>query len=113
MLRPYTQMESSVYSLAEVSVGSKLARHDLDIVQLGPRTETELACFNLAGEGQLIDLHSKLRLDFEEGTSDQIHKCIASHATAKGVFDGNVAVNKFAQRTSAGQLSKNLLLAPR
>lgn len=32
---------------------------------------------------------------------------------ARGVFDGNVRVNRGAQKTDAGQVSRNLLLGPR
>lgn len=108
-----TQAEESEYKLAEINVGGKLGRHDLGVTQLGPRTNTELACFNLAGEGQCLDLHSKVTLDHEEGTTDQVHKCIVSHASGRGVFDGNVQVNRLAQRTDAGQISRNLLLVPK
>ena len=108
-----TQAESSAYALAEVNVGGKIGRHDLGVTQLGPRTSTELACFNLAGAGQCLDLHSSVTLDHEEGTTDQTHKCIVSAATGRGVFDGNVQVNKNAQRTDAGQISRNLLLVPK
>jgi Fe-S cluster assembly protein SufD len=108
-----TQAEESTYSLAEVNVGGAVGRHDLTIAQLGPRTSTNLACFNLAGEGQCLDLHSAVTLDHEEGKTDQVHKCIVSHATGRGVFDGNVKVNKEAQRTDAGQISRNLLLVPK
>ena len=108
-----TQAERSEYSLAEVNVGGAVGRHDLSVTQLGPRTSTNLACFNLAGAGQCLDLHSAVTLDHEEGKTDQVHKCIASHATGRGVFDGNVRVNKEAQRTDAGQISRNLLLVPK
>lgn len=108
-----TQAEESEYKLAEINVGGRLGRHDLGVTQLGPRTNTELACFNLAGEGQCLDLHSKVVLDHEEGTTDQVHKCIVSAASGRGVFDGNVQVNQLAQRTDAGQISRNLLLVPK
>ena len=108
-----TQAEASTYALAEINVGGKLGRHDLGIVQLGPRTTTELSCFNLAGKGQCLDLHSSVRLDHEEGKTDQVHKCIVSSESGKGVFDGNVQVSKLAQRTDAGQISRNLLLVPK
>lgn len=40
-------------------------------------------------------------------------RCIVAAPTGRGVFDGNVRVNRLAQRTDAGQLSRNLLLVPR
>lgn len=107
------QAERSVYAVTEARVGAQISRHDLLIDQLGPETETEMRHFLLAGENQLQDLHSKLVLDHPRGKADQLHKCIVAHTSGRGVFDGNVKVNRPAQQTDAGQLSRNLLLAPR
>ena len=107
------QNESSVYEINEVNVGAKLHRHDLRVKQLGKKTDTKLNCFNLAGSKQTQDLHSAIILDFEEGTTDQRHRCIVSSSSGKGVFDGNVRVNKLAQRTDAKQITRNLLLVPK
>ena len=109
-----TQAEESEYKLAEINVGGKIGRHDLGITQLGPRTNTELRCALelLAGAGQCLDLHSSVTLDHEEGATDQVHS-IVSAASGRGVFDGNVQVNKMAQRTDACQISRNLLLVPK
>jgi Fe-S cluster assembly protein SufD len=83
------------------------------VKQLGKKTDTKLNCFNLAGSKQTQDLHSAIILDFEEGTTDQRHRCIVSSSSGKGVFDGNVRVNKLAQRTDAKQITRNLLLVPK
>lgn len=107
------QNESSMYEINEVNVGAKLHRHDLRVKQLGKKTDTKLNCFNLAGSKQTQDLHSAIILDFEEGTTDQRHRCIVSSSSGKGVFDGNVRVNKLAQRTDAKQITRNLLLVPK
>ncbi len=40
-------------------------------------------------------------------------RCIVAASSGKGVFDGNVRVERLAQKTDAQQLSRNLLLAPR
>ena len=85
------QNESSAYEINEVNVGAKLHRHDLRVKQLGKQTDTKLNCFNLAGAKQTQDLHSSIVLDFEEGTTDQRHRCIVSSSSGKGVFDGNVS----------------------
>ncbi|GLC59202.1 hypothetical protein PLESTB_001461400 [Pleodorina starrii] len=106
------QEERSRYSVTEASVGAGIARHDLVIQQAGPETHTEMGHFLLCGPNQLHDLHSRLTLDHPNGTANQLHKCIVSHASGRGVFDGNVKVNRGAQKTDAGQLSRNLLLVP-
>eukprot|EP00850_Spirogloea_muscicola_P000083 SM000001S04485 [mRNA] locus=s1:469996:472250:- [translate_table: standard] len=107
------QAEGSHYSVVEAGVGGRLARHQLNIAQAGPDTLTELDAFFLAGRAQLHDLHSSLVLDHPRGRSRQLHKCIVADATGVGVFDGRVRVNRMAQQTDAGQLSRSLLLAPR
>ncbi|KAK9804290.1 hypothetical protein WJX72_005085 [[Myrmecia] bisecta] len=106
-----SQAQGSRYALTEAMVGASLARHDLGVAQLGRKTETTMRSFILCGEGQLHDLHSKLRLHHPAGTANQLHKCIVAASSARGVFDGNVKVERAAQQTDAGQLSRNLLLA--
>jgi Fe-S cluster assembly protein SufD len=108
-----SQGAGSSYALVEARTGGGLTRHDVGVAQAGAATATSLRAFLLAGAGQLHDLHSKLTLDHPGGTAAQLHKCIAAHPTARAVFDGNVRVNRLAQRTDAQQLSRNLLLAPR
>ncbi|ONK64022.1 uncharacterized protein A4U43_C07F21300 [Asparagus officinalis] len=101
---------SSTYELVEISTGGKLSRHNLYIQQLGPDTVTELSTFHVAQNNQIQDLHSRLVLDHPRGVSRQLHKCIVSHSTGRAVFDGNIKVNRFAQQTDAGQLTRSLLL---
>jgi Fe-S cluster assembly scaffold protein SufB len=84
------QAEGSSYSLVEARVGGALSRHDVGVAQCGPDTSTRMRHFLLAGANQLQDLHTKLVLDHPRGEADQLHKCIVSHATGRGVFDGNV-----------------------
>lgn len=107
------QESSSTYELTEVSTGGKLGRHNLHIKQLGPDTVTELSTLHLSVGNQTQDLHSSLVLDHPRGYSRQIHKCIVAHSQGQAVFDGNVKVNRYAQQTDAGQLSRSLLLEPR
>ncbi|KAH7439926.1 hypothetical protein KP509_04G082400 [Ceratopteris richardii] len=107
------QKQCSSYELVEAAIGSKLNRHNIHIQQLGPDTSTKMSSFLLAGQRQLQDLHSRLILSHPRGFARQLHKCIVMHSSGHGVFDGNVKVNRYAQQTDAGQLSRSLLLAPR
>lgn len=107
------QEAESTYELVEVSTGGKLSRHNLHVQQVGPDTVTELSTFHLCFTDQTQDLHSKLVLDHPRGFSRQLHKCIVAHSLGQGVFDGNVKVNRYAQQTDAGQLTRSILLAPR
>ncbi|GAX78218.1 hypothetical protein CEUSTIGMA_g5660.t1 [Chlamydomonas eustigma] len=106
------QAEQSMYKLTEARLGSGLSRHDVGVEQGGADTHTTLRHFLVAGPSQLHDLHTKLELSHPRGQAVQLHKCIVAHSTGKGVFDGNVKVNKLAQKTDAQQLSRNLLLVP-
>eukprot|EP00899_Mesostigma_viride_P024038 jgi/Mesvir1/4819/Mv11108-RA.1 len=108
-----SQRAESDYALTEAELGARLARHNVNMEQLGSATRTGLASFLLAGDEQLLDLHSAVRLDHPSGFVDQIHKCIVTAPNGRGVFDGNVKVNRKAQQTDARQLSRNLLLSPR
>lgn len=107
------QETASGYELVEVSTGGKLSRHNVHVQQLGPDTETELSSFHLLVSDQTQDLHSWLVLDHPRGYCRQLHKCIVAHSLGQAVFDGNVKVNRYAQQTDAGQLTRSLLLEPR
>lgn len=107
------QEAESNYQLVEVSSGGKLSRHNLHVQQLGPDTVTELSTLHLAFNEQTQDLHSRLVLDYPRGSSRQLHKCIVANSQGQAVFDGNVKVNRYAQQTDAGQLTRSLLLEPR
>ncbi|GMH40543.1 hypothetical protein BSKO_08447 [Bryopsis sp. KO-2023] len=108
-----SQEAGSKYELIEARVGGALTRHDVGIEQEGAETETAMSHFLLCGEEQLHDLHSRLELNHPRGLADQLHKCIVTHSSGRGVFDGNVKVNQLAQKTDAGQLSRNLLIVPK
>jgi Fe-S cluster assembly protein SufD len=108
-----TQEEASEYAASEVCAGAAVGRHSLAVKQLGKGTRTEMRTFSLAGRKQTQDLHSQLVLDHPEGEAEQLHKCIVYDASGRGVFDGNVRVEKAAQQTDAKQLSRSLLLVPK
>lgn len=108
-----TQEAASTYELVEVSSGGKLSRHNVHIQQLGPETVTELSSLHLSVSDQTQDLHSRLVMDHPRGYSRQLHKCIVAHSQGQAVFDGNIKVNRYAQQTDAGQLTRSLLLEPR
>ncbi|GAB4850599.1 hypothetical protein Ancab_029908 [Ancistrocladus abbreviatus] len=108
-----TQGSASTYKLIEVSSGGKLSRHNVHVQQVGPDTVTELSTLHLCTGDQIQDLHSTLILDHPRGYSRQLHKCIVAHSQGQAVFDGNIKVNRCAQQTDAGQLTRSLLLVPR
>jgi Fe-S cluster assembly protein SufD len=105
-----TQARYSRYSCNAVTVGGKISRHNLEILQTGEQTETTLNGLTVIADNQLADTHSALSLNHPHGVSKQLHKCIIGDR-AHGVFNGKVFVPKPAQLTNASQLNRNLLLS--
>ncbi|MBO1053082.1 MAG: Fe-S cluster assembly protein SufD [Dolichospermum sp. DET73] len=105
-----TQARYSRYSCNAVTVGGKISRHNLEILQTGEQTETTLNGLTVIADNQLADTHSTLSLNHPHGVSKQLHKCIIGDR-AHGVFNGKIFVPKLAQLTNASQLNRNLLLS--
>ncbi|MGK7874529.1 MAG: Fe-S cluster assembly protein SufD [Xenococcaceae cyanobacterium] len=106
------QARDSRYTCNEISLGGKLYRHNLEVLQTGEQTETQLNGLTIIGGEQLADTHSVVSLTKPHGTTDQLHKCIIDNR-AHAVFNGKVFVPKAAQLTNAAQLNRNLLLSPK
>jgi Fe-S cluster assembly protein SufD len=105
-----TQARYSRYNCNAVTLGGKISRHNLEILQTGEQTETTLNGLTVIADNQLGDTHSALSLNHPHGVSKQLHKCIIGDR-AHGVFNGKVFVPKLAQLTNASQLNRNLLLS--
>jgi Fe-S cluster assembly protein SufD len=105
-----TQARDSRYTSNAITLGGKLSRHNLEILQTGEQTETTLNGLTMIWERQLGDTHSAIALNHPYGVSQQLHKCIVGDR-AHAVFNGKVFVPKPAQQTNAGQLNRNLLLS--
>lgn len=107
-----SQARYSRYTCHAITLGGKLSRHNLEILQTGEQTETTLNALTMIGGNQLADTHSAIALNYPYGRSQQLHKCIVGDR-AHGVFNGKVFVPKPAQLTDAAQLNRNLLLSPK
>ncbi|WP_017316114.1 Fe-S cluster assembly protein SufD [Mastigocladopsis repens] len=107
-----SQARYSRYTCHAVTLGGKLSRHNLEILQTGEQTETTLNGLTMIGGNQVADTHSAIALNYPHGTSQQLHKCIVGDR-AHGVFNGKIFVPKPAQLTNAAQLNRNLLLSPK
>ncbi|WP_448266654.1 Fe-S cluster assembly protein SufD [Nostoc sp. DSM 114159] len=105
-----TQARDSRYTCHAITLGAKLSRHNLEILQTGEQTQTTLNGLTIISGRQLADTHSAIALNYPHGTSDQLHKCIVGDR-AHAVFNGKVFVPKPAQLTNAAQLNRNLLLS--
>lgn len=104
------QARDSRYTCHAITLGAKLSRHNLEILQTGEQTQTTLNGLTIISGKQLSDTHSAITLNYPHGTSDQLHKCIVGDR-AHAVFNGKVFVPKLAQLTNASQLNRNLLLS--
>jgi Fe-S cluster assembly protein SufD len=107
-----SQARDSRYIGNAISIGAKLSRHNLEVLQTGEQTETTLNGLTVTAGEQLADTHSVMAYTKPYGTSNQLHKCIVSDKSA-AVFNGKVFVPKAAQLTNANQLNRNLLLSPK
>ncbi|KJH70606.1 Fe-S cluster assembly protein SufD [Aliterella atlantica] len=107
-----SQARDSRYACYAVSLGGKLSRHNLEVLQAGEQTDTTLNGLTVVAGSQVGDTHSAIALNYPYGTSNQLHKCIVADR-AHAVFNGKVFVPKPAQLTNAAQLNRNLLLSPR
>ncbi|NJM70533.1 MAG: Fe-S cluster assembly protein SufD [Scytonema sp. RU_4_4] len=107
-----SQARYSRYSCHAITLGGKLSRHNLEILQAGEQTETTLNGLTVIGRNQLADTHSAIALNYPYGRSQQLHKCIIGDR-AHAVFNGKIFVPKPAQLTDAAQLNRNLLLSPK
>jgi Fe-S cluster assembly protein SufD len=106
------QARDSRYTCNAISLGAKLSRHNLEVLQTGEQTETTLNGLTVIAGEQLADTHSVIAYTKPYGTSNQLHKCIVADK-GHAVFNGKVFVPQAAQLTNAGQLNRNLLLSPK
>ena len=105
-----TQGRDSQYVSVSLSLGARLARHNLEVYQTGAQTDTKLYGLAAIAGTQLTDTHSLIALNHPHGTADQLHKCIVDEQ-AHAVFNGRIWVPHDAQLTNASQLNRNLLLS--
>ena len=104
------QARDSRYTCHAITLGAKLSRHNLEILQTGEQTQTTLNGLTMISGKQLGDTHSAIALNHPHSTSKQLHKCIVGDR-AHAVFNGKVLVPKPAQLTNAVQMNRNLLLS--
>lgn len=104
------QERDSHYSARLISLGGNLARQDLDIRLVGKGAECRLSGFFIGEKSQHIDQNIKVEHRTSHTHSTQFVKGIVGDQ-ATGVFEGQIFVDKDAQKTDAVQTSKNLLLS--
>jgi Fe-S cluster assembly protein SufD len=98
------------YESHAVTLGARLSRFNLNVVQQGDGAEVRMDGLALISGRQLADTHSLMDHARPAGRCQQSHKCIVGGA-AHAVFNGRIVVRPGAQLTDSAQASRNLLLS--
>lgn len=93
-----------------ISLGSALARNDLNARLLGAGAECRLDGLFLCDGSQHADTHSRIDHAAPHTQSRQLYKGILG-GSSRGVFHGRVVVRQDAQKIDAEQSNRNLLLS--
>lgn len=104
------QERASRFHSHSISLGARLARHDINAVLGGEGAECTLnGLFQVAGK-QHVDHHTRLDHAMPHCSSREYYRGVLDDKSM-GVFNGAIIVRKDAQKTDAIQSNKNLLLS--
>ncbi|HZE98026.1 MAG TPA: Fe-S cluster assembly protein SufD, partial [Planctomycetota bacterium] len=93
-----------------ISLGARIARNDLSVTLEGEGSECSLfGLYEVAGS-QHVDHHTFIDHARPNCSSRELYKGVLD-GRARAVFDGKIMVRPGAQKTSAMQTNKNLLLS--
>ena len=93
-----------------ISLGARLARNDFHVLLAGEGAECSLfGLYEVAG-AQHVDHHTTIDHAKPHCTSRELYKGVLD-GRSRAVFDGRIVVRPDAQKTSAMQTNKNLLLS--
>jgi Fe-S cluster assembly protein SufD len=104
------QAGGSVWNTNNISLGGKLARHDIHSQLLGEEALVIMDGLYLVEGKQHVDNHTRIDHLVPNTRSEEVYKGVLdgdSHA----VFNGKVIVHPDAQKTDSSQSNKNLLLS--
>jgi Fe-S cluster assembly protein SufD len=104
------QERSSRLFSHSISLGGALVRNDLNTVMNGEGCESTLNGLYVTRGRQLVDNHTCIDHARPNCESRELYKGILDDQS-RGVFSGKIVVRKDAQKTSAKQTNKNLLLS--
>lgn len=101
---------SSSYDSTAITLGGKLARHDISVVLDHEGAECWVDGLYVVGSDQHADTHSVIDHKQPHCNSRQLYKGILD-GNGRAVFNGIIFVREGAQKTDAMQTNKNLLLS--
>lgn len=105
------QERDSSYQSLSVSIGGKLARHDLNVRLHGEGASTRLDGLFVADGRRHVDHHLRVEHLAAHTASRVTYRGMAA-GRGRGVFDGLVVVHPGGQHADAALSSRNLLLSP-
>ena len=105
-----SQQRNSDYTLHTFSFGGELTRNNLSIFQNGERIESTIKGITIIGENQHVDHNTLIHHKKPNCNSYQDYKGIFGENSI-GVFNGQVLVEKEAQKTNAFQANNNILIS--
>lgn len=93
-----------------INTGGKLVRHEVHVLAQGEGSDFQLRGVNLLAGENVTDITMTLGHLVENTTSVQIIRNVVT-GRARGVFQGQIKVNKIAQKTDARMACNTLLLS--
>lgn len=93
-----------------ISLGARLARHDIHTAFSAAESESVLNGLYVAGDEQLVDHHTVIDHAKPHCASHEFYHGILD-GRARGVFNGKIFVRPDAQKTDAKQTNRNVLLS--
>jgi len=102
--------KNAAYASHVVSLGARLSRLNLNVLQQGEGVEAMLDGLALISGRQLADSHTLMDHARANGSCRQTHKCIVAGG-AHAVFNGKIVVRPGAQLTDSSQQVRTLLLS--
>ncbi len=106
----YVQGRSASVSNHSLSLGARLARHDIRAELAGEGADVTLNGLYVVKGKQHVDHHTVIDHQVAHCTSRELYKGVLDDASS-GVFNGRVIVRQDAQKTDSQQSNKNLLLS--
>jgi Fe-S cluster assembly protein SufD len=106
----YVQERDATVSHHSLSLGARLARHDIRTELDGEGANVTLNGLYVVGGNQHVDHHTVIDHRVPQCTSRELYKGVLDDASS-GVFNGRVIVRADAQKTDSRQSNKNLLLS--
>ena len=101
---------SARYQSFSFATAGRMTRGDFDVVLAGEGAEASLDGLYIGRDKGHVDHHTQVDHKVPNTTSAQLYKGVMRDAS-RAVFNGKVFVRLGAQKTSAAQLNRNLLLS--